>query len=694
VQQSLATLDSSVLELRGVGPASARDLSVLGIKQLRDLVEHLPARHEQYGAPQVIASVNRETEEPVLIKARILSLRSRRSFRRRLTIQEGLLQDESGSLAVVWFNQHFLLDSLQSGQQLMLRGNVTRYRGKLTLVSPEVIRDPDILSGQQKLLPVYPLSGHLTTKQIRFWVKQALPLVKPTLDVLPSSILTRHKLIPRVQALRELHFPTSAEHLAEAKRRMTFEELFVLSLYVLRERLSLQQISATPVPINETLLKEFTQKLPYKLTDAQRRAAWQIQKDLARPHPMNRLLEGDVGSGKTVVAAMSLLTVAHSGGQAVILAPTVVLARQHVATLRTLLKPHGLGVGLFAGSIYEDKDGQPQTRADLLKQLASGTLRVVVATHGVLRPEVRFKSLRLFVVDEQHRFGVSQRQALKHKVGTPNHLPHLLSMTATPIPRSLALTLYGDLDLSVLDQKPSGRSVLKTKLVTAKDFDKVMDDLLSAVARGEQCFVLFPLIHASETLRAKAVTVEIATLQKKLAGARIGMVHGSMTEQEKEETMSAFRRGEVDVLAATPVIEVGIDVPNATRMLICSADRFGLAQLHQLRGRIGRGSKPGVCYVMPDSATPATRQRLQLISSTNDGFALAEADLELRGPGEVFGTRQHGQVTFKYATVFDARVLAAAKEEATQLLTIDPNLRRWPNLRYQVTRTGVRLHLE
>jgi ATP-dependent DNA helicase RecG len=681
----------SVLLLRGVGPAYGADLKALGITTVKELLEHLPIRHEDYGAFVSLAMA--KPDEVISVKARLITFKSRRSFRKRLSIQEGILNDGKSSLAVVWFNQPYIAD-IPKNAELFLRGKTSVYRDRLTLVSPEIIRDREIINGRNRLQPTYPLSGRLTTRQLRFWIKQALPLLDKQPDVLPPAIVEKQGLLSRRDALREIHFPSSADQLAAAKKRMAFEELFVLSLYVLRERRALQNVSATPIPINQELLQEYVASLPFALTAGQRRAAWQIVKDIAQPVPMNRLLEGDVGSGKTVVAAMALLAAARAGGQAVLLAPTVILAEQHFTTIRALLKTFDVKIGLLAGAKNIGADGTPTTRALFLKQLQQGKLDIVIATHGILHPRIAFKKLTLFIVDEQHRFGVKQRQLLKTKVRLPNHLPHLLSMTATPIPRSLALTLYGDLDLSIIDEKPAGRPTIDTQVVQQKKIKHVYKEIQACVARQEQAFVLFPLIEKSETLEAKAVTDSLADLKKNLKGLRVAMLHGRMPDEEKNSVMASFKTGAFDVLAATPVIEVGIDIPRATRMLIMSADRFGLAQLHQFRGRIGRSNLESTCYLCPDSATTATRKRLELMTTTSDGFKLAEADLELRGPGEVFGTKQHGQVTFKYATVLDSRILAAAKEEAVALLSKDPNLRSWPHLLKRVARIASQLHLE
>ncbi|MFH0830574.1 MAG: ATP-dependent DNA helicase RecG, partial [Parcubacteria group bacterium] len=618
-----ASATDPVLRVRGVGPRSAEYLAALGIRNVVDLVEHLPRTYERYGRPQPIASLTRPTPEPVLVCGQIPELVSRRSFRKRLSIQEGLLSDESGSISVVWFNQPYLAQDLP-GKVIFLRGRVRAYRGRLTLESPEVIRDRSIIFGTAPLQPIYPLTGKLTTKQLRYWIKNALAITAKMPDLLPPYIRLRHALLERRAALQQLHFPSSAEELAAARRRMTFEELFLLSLFVLRERHALSHVQARPVPIQPQLLQEFVRRLPYKLTEAQRKAAWQILQDMARPRPMNRLLEGDVGSGKTVVAAMALLATARVGGQAVLLAPTVILAEQHAATLRNLLAPFNVGVGLLAGPRIEIGQGRSVSRATFLAALKSGKLPVTVATHSAFNDSVLFKRLQLVVVDEQHRFGVKQRQLLKTKVRLPNHLPHLLSMTATPIPRSLALTLYGDLDLSILDQKPPGRAPIATKIIVRTQVDKLFDEIKQRLEQAEQVFILYPLIEASTLLKAKAVTEELPALQKKLVDTKIGLLHGRLAETEKNAVMQDFRRGAVQVLAATPVVEVGIDIPNATAMVIMSADRFGLAQLHQLRGRVGRGTKPSVCYLCPDAANEQTRKRLELVCNNSDGFKLAE----------------------------------------------------------------------
>jgi len=663
----------------------------MGLQTIADLIEHLPNRYETYGAPIPIAQLREGQTET--IKASLISIASRRSYQRRLTIQEGILQDDSGSVRVTWFNQPYLAN-LKVNQKLIVRGSVKLYRGTPTLVSPEIVRDPALLENSAAQLPIYPLSGRLTTKQVRYWVRQALPLARRTVDPLPLSMRTRLKLMDRATALGEIHRPSNAEALNAAQRRMTFEELLILSLFVLRERLQLKSTLAVPTPTDPTLLKEFVSSLPYKLTGAQRKSAWAIVQDLTHPHPMNRLLEGDVGSGKTAVAAIAMAAVASAGGQVAVLVPTVVLAQQHAESLRKLLSPLGIGVGLLAGQSIAGTDGSVSTKKEITHALALGNLKVVVGTHALLQPTINFKELRLVVVDEQHRFGVEQRKKLKTKIRKPNTLPHLLSMTATPIPRTLALTLYGDLDLSVLDEMPPGRKPISTKIVTRKNIKELWADVRLRAKRGEQTFVMYPLIEGSDAISAQAVTVEIKKLRKQLPKLKIGMLHGRMPQQEKDDVMSKFADGQLDVLATTPVIEVGIDIPNASCMIIVSAERFGLAQLHQFRGRIGRGSAASVCYVCPDSATPATRKRLRLFETCLDGFTLAEQDLKERGPGELYGSKQHGQIRFKYANILDSRTLAQAKEEAAEALNRDPELNSLPLLKKRVEKVATQIHLE
>ena len=671
--------------LHGLGPTAARTLQSIGIRTIQELAEYLPRDYEHYGKPITIGSLQKPSDSPVLICAQVISINNRQSYRRRLTIQEGLLSDESGSLAVTWFNQPYLVELL-SGKIAFLRGKVGLYKGTLTLESPELVRDPSIALGKNTVQPIYPLSGKITSKQIRYWIKQALDVVSRTPDILPPHLKEQLRLPDRVPALRELHFPTTDAARELARKRMTFEELFLLSLFVLRERASLTQVHARPIPLVPELLREFVGLLPFALTDAQRKAAWQIVQDLAQPHPMNRLLEGDVGSGKTVVAAMTLLACASAGGQAAVLAPTVILAEQHYVTLQQLLRPFGIKIGI----LVSDHPDIKKTK----EHLAKGTLDIVIGTHAVLKPSVQFKRLQLVIVDEQHRFGVKQRQLLKTKVRLPNHLPHLLSMTATPIPRTLALTLYGDLDLSVLDQKPKQRQPVATKVLQKKSQALLFAKIKKVASRGEQVFVVYPLIDASDKVSARALLDEYQDLCTELSGISVGLLHGRMSDQEKNQTILRFKQGEFAVLASTPVIEVGIDIRNATLMVVMSAERFGLAQLHQIRGRVGRGSQPSECLLIPDAATDKTRKRLELLCSTDDGFALAEADLEMRGPGEPFGTKQHGQISFKFATVLDSRVLAQAKETAVELLQNDSGLRSWPLLRQRVDRVATQMHLE
>jgi len=658
--------DAPVRYLRGVGPARAAMLGRLGIETIRDLLLHLPRRYEDRRHPTPLARLVPHVEQAAI--ARIEDVRTIRTRRGLLLVRAGLV-DETGAAHAVWFNQPYLAQRLARGQQVSLYGRVERAGRGVQFVAPEVEPiDPDTEPWNiGRLVPVYPTTEGLSQRALRAMVREALGTHLEALpDVLPAELRRAHGLPALRDALWAVHFPDDHVGQAAARRRLAFEELFILQLAILRQRARLQvtRRGATYGPPGG-LVSRFLASLPFPLTRAQRRVIDEILADLERPAPMNRLLQGDVGSGKTVVAAAALLRCVEGGYQGALMAPTEILAEQHFLTLQGLLAPLGVTVHLLVGGMDQ------AARRPALASLEAGTPAVVVGTHALLEEDVVFDRLGLVVVDEQHRFGVMQRSRLREK----GRAPDVLVMTATPIPRTLVLTVYGDLDVSVLDELPAGRTLVRTHVRPKRARPGVYAYVREQVMAGRQAFVVCPLITESEALQVRSAMELARELSAgPLAGLRLEVMHGRLPPALKAERMEAFRAGRIDVLVATTVIEVGIDVPNATLMVIEDADRYGLAQLHQLRGRVGRGAEQSHCILIADPVTEEGRRRLEVVRRTTDGFRIAQEDLRLRGPGEVLGVRQHGVAGLMVADpVSDLPLLEEAKAAAEAWLARDPD---------------------
>ncbi len=668
-------------QIPGLGPTSIADLAKLGIKTPFDLLEHYPSRYEDFSTRRLIADV--QSGEVVTVAGVMTSMKGRPIPGRKLTIIDAVITDPTGSLNVVWFNQKFLLKTLAPGTHVLLSGTVEWQKKGLQIKSPAYeIQRAGESTHTGRIVPIYPLTGSLTQKRLRtamVWTMRELSLR----DWLPEDIRVREGLIDLVTALKQIHFPDSDEMREAGKRRLQFDELFLYELAHLRSRAELKKLPAPTIPEAIEEVKKFVGELPFELTGAQRKSAWQIIQDMALPEPMNRLLEGDVGSGKTLVAAIAAVSAAASGFQTAVLAPTEILAEQHAKTFQKYLGTR-LRIGLITRTHGKE----------LVGDVGNGELDVIVGTHALLEEKIAFCKLGLVVVDEQHRFGVAQRQRLRDKQIDDGGVPHLLSMTATPIPRTLALTLYGDLDISVLDEMPKGRKAIKTTLVRQGEDPFVA--IRKELDAGRQAFFVCPLIDASEEIEAKSVT-ELAESLKKgpLKGYKLATLHGRMKSDEKQKIMEEFVKGKSDVLVSTTVIEVGVDVPNATVMFVEGAERFGLAQLHQLRGRVGRSDLPSYCYLRPSGFVPeATYARLRALVECQNGFELAERDLALRGPGDVYGTVQSGFEGFKLADLFNAPLISAARNEATLLLKQDPTFADHPSLLARLGEYVRRIHFE
>lgn len=701
----LATVD--VGQVKGLGGKRSKSLAEAGIVSVADLLHHVPRKYIDRSRREPISRVPIGSE--VTIIGKVVSVRDRRP-RRNLHIIEAVIEDDSARIKAVWFNQSYLVRQLQNADEVALSGEVESFRGALQMKTPAV----DVLSGGQegltvgRVVPVHPTAGGVGPGHLRRAIHNALTRSQPIDDTVPTELKAANGLMDRGKAFDAIHFPETVEEVAPARRRLVYDELFRLELALaIQKRLQMERAIGISHEVEGELAERFLGGLPYELTAAQERVLGEIETDLKASHPMHRLLQGEVGSGKTVVAVATLLRGIEGGWQGALMAPTEVLAEQHYLGVRGLLADAGLSpalgeshmgmdslfaehpdgpavhVALLTGSNATTNYNPDIGRAELADDIASGQVDLVVGTHALIQEGVSFSRLGVAVVDEQHRFGVAQRVLLKEKADVAE--PDLLIMTATPIPRTLSMTLYGDLDVSIIDEMPPGRTPVKTTLMSRVEEQKAWTLIEEEVAAGRQAFVVCPLVDDSPKVEAASATAEHKRLSALMPDLRVGLIHGQMRPADKEEIMAAFRAGEADVLVSTTVIEVGIDVPNATVMVIEDAQRFGLSQLHQLRGRVGRGLHPGTCVLMADPTTSEGEERLAAMVGTNDGFRLAEEDLRIRGQGTVFGTRQSGLKDLKLADILaDFDVLAVARRDAFALVDGDPMLSGHPDLRDEV----------
>ncbi|MFN3678154.1 ATP-dependent DNA helicase RecG [Thermosynechococcus sp.] len=679
-------LDPALKTVHGIGDRTAAKLEKLGLYTVADLIYYFPRDHIDYARQVPIGQL--QAGETVTIVGKVRRCNCFTSPRNgKLTILEIVLQDATGQIRLSrfyagaryaqrgWQEQQKRLYAPQTVVAASGLVKLTKYG--LTLEDPQL----EVLdhAGAEidsltigRIVPVYPLTEGVSPDVIRRAVNRILPLVQGYPDPLPLPLRQRHRLIPLDRALQYIHFPPDQTQLSLARRRLVFDEFFYLQLGLLQRRHQQQQQASVPLNPQGQLIAQFYQRLPFQLTGAQQRVVAEILADLERPIPMNRLLQGDVGSGKTVVAVIALLAAVQSGYQGALMAPTEVLAEQHYRKLLEWLTPLHVPLELLTGSTRTAK------RRQILEQLATGELPVLVGTHALIQEGVTFQRLGLVVIDEQHRFGVMQRAKLQAK----GLLPHVLTMTATPIPRTLALTLHGDLDVSQIDELPPGRQPIQTTVLGRGDRPHAYELIRREVAQGRQAYIVLPLVEESEKLDLKSAIAEHQRLKTEIfPNFRVGLLHGRMASRDKEATIQAFAKGELDILVTTTVVEVGVDVPNATVMLIEHAERFGLSQLHQLRGRVGRGAQQSYCLLLNSSRNDAAKQRLNVLAQSQDGFFIAEMDLRLRGPGEVLGTRQSGLPDFALASlVEDQDCLEAARSAASELIAQDPALRGYPLL--------------
>ncbi|MFC1987162.1 ATP-dependent DNA helicase RecG [Chloroflexota bacterium] len=677
------SIDSPITLIKGISSSLATKFSKLGVKTVRDLLYFFPRRHLDYSQRKPISQLAEGMEETIV--ANVWQAQEIRLGGRRST--EAIVGDETGNVRVVWFNNPYLAKKLATNTRLVISGRVSLFKGHYVFESPEweLVEDKEFIHAG-RLVPLYALTQGLYPRQVRKLMKEAVDQwAWQVADFLPAELRERQKLLELPQAIRQAHFPEDADMKTRARIRLAFDELFLLQLGVLSRKRTWQESQpGNALGTKTPVLEAFLHSLPFELTPAQHRVLNELLADLEKTQPMSRLLQGEVGSGKTVVATSALLMAAANDYQGAFMAPTEILAEQHFSTIGQLLARAGnleekadylqsysglltrpLTVAILIGDITQSR------KQELQQRILSGDIDIIIGTHALIQKEVEFHKLGLAVVDEQHRFGVTQRSALRQKGSSP----HVLVMTATPIPRTLALTLYGDLDLSVIDQLPPGRQVVKTKWLKPTQRDSAYGFIKRQVAEGRQSFIICPLVEESEVIQARAATAEYERLsQEVFPELRLGLLHGRMPADEKDKVMRRFRSGELNILVATPVVEVGIDIPNATVMLVESADRFGLSQLHQFRGRVGRGPEQSYCMLLAQNPSQVARERLDIIEKTQDGFELAEEDLKLRGPGEFFGTRQSGLPDLRMAKLSDVGLLELARSEAIRLFEKDKTL--------------------
>jgi len=698
------TLSTPLSTIASIKKPILPKLAKLSVKSVEDLLRHTPARYDDFSKMTAIADMlpgNIYTLEGI-----ITSFVSKRSWRKRLPVTEVVIEDSTGSIKAIWYNQRFLADTLREGAHLRLSGKVVLSKNNaLVFQSPSFELASRSPNHTGRLVPTYPETFGITSKWIRWQIQSLLRANIKIDDPIPQHILDTFHLPDLRHTFLYVHFPETENHWKIALKRFAFEEMFLFQLRSLRARRSFEQHSAKSLKSDTERMLAFIRSLPFELTSDQTKALSAISRDMETPRPMNRLLNGDVGSGKTVVALCSMLSAAHAQHQSALLVPTEVLALQHFRSFCTLLEKETVTIALLTSSYqYVSEKGSASrkvSRPKLLDYIEKGTVDILIGTHALLQKDIRFHALALIVVDEQHRFGVRQRAFLQQKSselhdGIRNAIPHLLTMTATPIPRTLAIAFFGNLDISLLETLPKGRKTIVTKHVPPGDRQLVYEFIRSELRKGQQTYVILPLVSESEKLKeVKAAIQECDRLEKEVFPEfHVGLLHGKMKSIEKEDIMQKFKENTIHVLVATSVVEVGVDVPNATVMIVEDADRFGLSQLHQFRGRVGRSELQSYCFLFSETDSSVSRDRLSILEKFSSGFHVAEKDLEQRGPGEFFGTHQSGLSDISMENMANIRLITLARQEAETLLKEDPKLSKYKNLQQSLAQFQENLHLE
>lgn len=667
-KEALSSLNAPLTVIHGIGPKNAQTMKRLNLYTLEDMLYHFPRRYIDYTQLKPIKRL--AFGDVVTIIGTITQISSRKTKDGKTHITEAILNDSTASLRITWFNK-WDANKLHTDQQISVSGKIDQYLGRLVMNNP----DWEPLDQQQlytnRIVPVYSLTQNISQNWLRKMIHQVVSYWTLRIkDYLPESILQSGNLMELGVALSQIHYPDSWDTLKSAQHRLAFDEIFLLQLGVMQQKQAWQNRTADTFILTDENLKAFIERLPYELTNAQKKAIEDIRTDLNSGIPMNRLLQGDVGSGKTIVAATAIASVIQHNAQAAIMAPTSILADQHYKNLKNILQLRENEIRLLVGSTPESE------KEEIKSDLAQGKIKLVIGTHALIESPVEFNNLQLAIIDEQHRFGVEQRALLRSK----GKNPHILVMTATPIPRTLAFTIYGDLDLSIIDEMPPGRQAVSTYILSPRERERAYRLINNQVEQGFQAFIIYPLVEESENSDSKSAIEEYNRIKDTVfPHYEVGLLHGRMRPDEKDEVMNRFRSGQFSILVSTSVIEVGVDIPKATVMLVEGADHFGLAQLHQFRGRVGRGSDKAFCLLIPDKADAVENERLQVMTQTNNGFILAERDLEQRGPGEFLGVRQSGYADLRLANLTDIHLIEKAHREAQTLMKDDPNLTKPEN---------------
>lgn len=718
----MPNLDSKISSVPRVNAKYADALGRLNIRTIRDLLFHFPFRYEDYSERIPIDEL--EKGQTATVMGAVISCKLSRTWKKKMMIVEAHIQDESGSIRAVWFNQPYISDQLLEGRAIRLSGKISEDGKGLYFSNPAWERSSREPTNTGRLVPIYPETEGITSRWLRWQIQSLIKLATEIEDPIPEKIIDDLHLPNLQQALQWIHFPQNEKQYLIAQKRFAFQDMLLMQMASLRARNAWEKEKAVPINFDEKLIKNFVDSLPFILTNAQKKAAFQIFQDMEKPRPMNRLLNGDVGSGKTIVAALAALSCANRGYQTAIMAPTEVLARQHFESISKLFSKEKISVALLTNSyqiknvignqqsVNLDKNSHPDyklpitnynklSKIELLKTIKTGKIDIIIGTHALIQKDVRFKNLALTVVDEQHRFGVQQRAYLQKEIanindGLPGKIPHLLSMTATPIPRTLTLAFFGDLDLSLLDEMPKNRKPIITKIVLPSKRNEAYDFVRSEIVKGRQAFIIFPLVEESSKLtELKAATQEHERLSRNIfPELKLGLLHGKLKAKEKEQIMQNYKDRKYDILVATSVVEVGIDVPNASVIMIEDADRFGLSQLHQFRGRVGRGEHQSYCFLLAGKGKSSENKRLKALEKSGDGFSIAEEDLKLRGPGQFFGTQQSGLPDIAMQHIANVKLIEISRKYAEEIISTDPQLKKHFLLKKDLEHFATNVHLE